>query len=248
MNLNLSGKRVLVTGGSKGIGLGVAKAFAAEGAELILVSRDIDEGEASKECGRPITAANLDLSQSGAAEQLGEHFPDIDILVNNAGAVPSGSLFDVDEGRWRAAWDLKVFGYINMCRTFYPLMALRGGGTIINVAGIGAVVKSPAAICIAAGNAAIIVMSQALGSASHKDNIRVIALNPGPVATERLKAAAGIRGNQKFNTATSLPWARPATVEEVGATVAFLASPLSSYTSGAAVTVDGGLSASAQGL
>ena len=91
MNLNLSGKRVLVTGGSKGIGLGIAKAFAAEGAELILVSRDIDEGEASKKVARPITAVNLDLSQQGAAEQLGGRFPDIDILVNNAGAVPGGS-------------------------------------------------------------------------------------------------------------------------------------------------------------
>ncbi|MBR1267765.1 SDR family oxidoreductase [Bradyrhizobium sp. AUGA SZCCT0222] len=248
MNLNLSGKRVLVTGGSKGIGMGIARAFAAEGAELILVSRDIDENEASKKVGRPITAVNLDLSQQGAAEQLGGRFPDIDILVNNAGAVPSGSLFDVDEARWRAAWDLKVFGYINMCRTFYPLMVGRGGGTIVNIAGIGAIVKSPAAICIAAGNAAIIVLSQTLGSGSHRDNIRVVAVNPGPVATERLKAAASVQGTQKFNADALLPWARPASVEEIGATVAFLASPMSSYTSGSVVTVDGGLSASAQGL
>jgi 3-oxoacyl-[acyl-carrier protein] reductase len=107
VNLDLSGKRVLVTGGSKGIGLGIAKAFAAEGAELILVARDIDEGEASEQVGRAIKAVSLDLSKQGAAEHLGERFPDIDILVNNAGAVPSGSLFDVDEARWRAAWDLK---------------------------------------------------------------------------------------------------------------------------------------------
>jgi hypothetical protein len=248
VNLNLSAKTALVTGGSKGIGLGIAKALADEGAKLILVSRDIEEGEASEKIGRAVTAVNLDLSQQGAADQLGERFPDIDILVNNAGAVPGGSLFDIDDARWRAAWDLKVFGYINMCRTFYPLMAKRGGGTIVNIAGIGAIVKSPAAICIAAGNAAIIVMSQALGSASHRDNIRVVAVNPGPVATERLKAAAGVQGNQKFNAAASLPWARPASVEEIGVTVAFLASPLSSYTSGSVVTVDGGFSASAQGL
>ena len=167
---------------------------------------------------------------------------------NNARAVPGGELFDVDEARWRAAWDLKVFGYINMCRTFYPLMVGRGGGAIINIAGIGATVKSLAAICIAAGNAAIIVMSQTLGSASHRDNIRVVAVNPGPVATERLKAAASVQGNQNFNAAALLPWARPASVEEIGATVAFLASPMSSYTSGSVVTVDSGLSASAQGL
>jgi Enoyl-(Acyl carrier protein) reductase len=119
-------------------------------------------------------------------------------------------------------------------------MAERGGGMIVNIAGIGAIVKSPAAICIAAGNAAIIVMSQTLGSASHRDNIRVVAVNPGPVATERIKAAASVQGNQKFNAAALLPWARPASVEEVGATVTFLASPLSSYTSGSVVTVDGG--------
>lgn len=141
-----------------------------------------------------------------------------------------------------------MFGYINMCRTFYPLMVGRGGGTIVNIAGIGAIVKSPAAICIAAGTAAIIVMSQTLGSGSHRDNIREVAVNPGPVATERLKAAASVQDTQKFNAAALLPWARPASVEEIGATVAFLASPMSSYTSGSVVTVDGGLSASAPGL
>ncbi|WP_409411326.1 SDR family oxidoreductase [Bradyrhizobium sp. AUGA SZCCT0182] len=145
-------------------------------------------------------------------------------MVNNAGAVPSGSLFDVDEARWRSGWDLKVFGYINMCRTFYPLMVGRGGGTIVNIAGIGAIVKSPAAICIAAGNAAIIVMSQTLGSGSHRDHVRMVAVNPGPVATERLKAAASVQDTQKFNAAALLPWAHPASVEEIGATVAFLAS------------------------
>ncbi|WP_395678108.1 short-chain dehydrogenase/reductase [Inquilinus sp.] len=248
MDLDLTGKRVLVTGGSKGIGLGIARAFIAEGADLILVSRAIHEGEASEKVGRRVTAVNLDLSQQGAAEQLSEQFPDIDILVNNAGAVPSGTLFDIDEARWRSAWDLKVFGTINMCRSFYPLMVARGGGTIVNIAGIGAIVKNPAAICIAAGNAAIIAMSQALGSASHRDNMRVVAVNPGPVATERLKAAADVPGNQKFNAAAALPWGRPASVEEIAATVAFLASPLSSYTSGSVVTIDGGLSASAQGL
>src|SRR5262249_9094560 len=119
-------------------------------------------------------------------EQLAKAFPAIDILVNNAGAIPGGALLDVDEQTWRKAWDLKVFGYINMCRAYYALMKQRGSGVIINVTGNAAQTHDPEYIWGVAGNAARMAFSRSLGSVSVRDGIRVISLNPGPVETERL--------------------------------------------------------------
>jgi 3-oxoacyl-[acyl-carrier protein] reductase len=92
-------------------------------------------------------------------------------------------LLDVDEQTWRKAWDLKVFGYINMCRAFYVLMKQRRSGVIINVTGNAAQTHDPEYICGVAGNAALTAFSQSLGSVSVRDGIRVISLNPGPVET-----------------------------------------------------------------
>src|SRR5215471_8730587 len=112
MDLNLKGKRVLVTGGSKGIGRACAEAFAAEGASVRIASRNPPAGSA-------LVSKAVDLSQRGAAEALAEWAGELDILVNNAGAIPGGDLLKVDEDTWRRAWDLKVFGYINLTRRVY---------------------------------------------------------------------------------------------------------------------------------
>jgi hypothetical protein len=249
MDLALKGKTALVTGGSKGIGLAIGATLAREGCNLVLVSRSISRETVLASIGKQfesqLTTFCADLSVRGSAESLGREFPHVNILINNAGAIPTGSLFDVDEATWRAAWDLKVFGYINMCRVFYPLMQASGGGTIINIAGIGATLKSPAAVCISAGNAAIVVMSQALGSASHRDNVRVVTVNPGPVATERL---ANLPDAERYQRTANLPFRRAALPLEIADAVAFLASDRSAYTSGSVVTIDGGLSAGAQPL
>ena len=119
-------------------------------------------------------------------DELARDYPDIDILVNNAGAIPGGSLLNVDEATWRKAWDLKVFGYVNMCRAFYALMQKRKRGVIVNVVGNAADTHDPEYICGVAGNAALAAFTQSLGSVSAKDGIRVVAINPGPVATDRL--------------------------------------------------------------
>ena len=87
--------------------------------------------------------------------ELARDYPDIDILVNNAGAIPGGSLLNVDEATWRKAWDLKVFGYVNMCRAFYALMQKRKRGVIVNVVGNAADTHDPEYICGVAGNAAL---------------------------------------------------------------------------------------------
>src|SRR5260221_7954752 len=115
MDLNLKGKRVLVTGGSKGIGHACAEALAAEGAEVRIASRN--PGADTK-----FVSKAVDLAQRGAAEALAEWAGELDILVNNAGAIPGGDLLKVDEEAWRRAWDLKLFGYINLSRQVYARM------------------------------------------------------------------------------------------------------------------------------
>ena len=141
MELNLRGKTALVTGASKGIGLASAECLAAEGVNVILVSRTQADLDAARQkivgrCNVNVQVHAYDISDSANVDRLALQYPDIDILVNNAGAIPGGNLQEIDEARWRAAWDLKVYGYINMCRRFYALMKQRGHGVIINVLGM----------------------------------------------------------------------------------------------------------------
>src|SRR6185312_10190380 len=121
MELNLLGRTALVTGASKGIGLASAECLAAEGVNVILVSRTQADLDAARQNIKQrwnvgVDVHAYDLSDSGNIDKLVAEHPDIDILVNNAGAIPAGDLQAITEDRWRHAWDLKVFGYINMCR------------------------------------------------------------------------------------------------------------------------------------
>jgi 3-oxoacyl-[acyl-carrier protein] reductase len=252
MDLGLRGRRALVTGASKGIGLACAEALAAEGCDVALVSRTAADLQRAEE--RIRAASNvavqvraLDLSDSRSVDALAADFPETDILVNNAGAIPGGTLDQIDEARWRAAWDLKVFGYINMCRRFYALMRGRGRGVIVNV--IGAAGESPDADYVAgsAGNASLMALTRALGGAAPADGLRVVGINPGPILTDRLETLSRRRAEQTLGdaerwreTMAAMPFGRAGRVEEVAALVAFLASDLSGYTSGTIITVDGG--------
>ncbi len=142
MELGLRGKKALVTGASKGIGRACAEALAEEGCDVVLVSRTAADLETAR---ATITAKHnvavrvfpLDLSDSRNIDRLAAECPDTEILINNAGAIPGGNIDTVDEARWREAWDLKVFGYINMTRRFYALMRERKQGVIINILGCG---------------------------------------------------------------------------------------------------------------
>lgn len=255
MDLGLAGKRVLITGAAKGIGNATAHMFAAEGCDLVLVDIDaagLDDVKAniSREAAVRVDTTANDLTRGENIDLLAGKFPDIDILVNNAGAIPGGNLQEIDEGRWRAAWDLKVFGYVNMCRAFYPLLKQRGAGVIINVVGTAAQSRDPAYICGVAGNAALSAFSQSLGSESHKDGIRVVAISPGPIATDRLVTLLRKRAEDRLGDAgkwedflESFPFGRAGAPNEVAAAIVFNASRYSAYTSGSIVTVDGGRSA-----
>jgi 3-oxoacyl-[acyl-carrier protein] reductase len=257
MDLNLDGKNVLITGGSKGIGRAAADALASEGCNLVLVARTQNDLDAAKSAllakhNVRIETAAADLSEGRNVERLAQKFPDIDILVNNAGAIPGGNLIEIDEPKWRAAWDLKVFGYINMCRAYYAHMKARKSGVIVNVIGAAAQTRDPGYICGVAGNAALAAFTQSLGHASVEHGVRVVAIHPGPVGTDRLvtllRKRAQDRGGdpEGWRELTKhMPFGRPAKPEEIAAMIAFLASERSGYTSGSVVTIDGGISARA---
>ncbi|WP_169569746.1 short-chain dehydrogenase/reductase [Sneathiella limimaris] len=252
MDLQLKGKFAIITGASKGIGKGVAVALAQEGCDLLLVSRtvtDLDQlaSELAAEFAVSVKTMALDLSKSGAAAELLQKAGTPDILVNNAGAIPAGDLQAITEDRWREAWDLKVFGYINLCRAFYAAMQAKKSGVILNVTGLAADRTDADYIAGTTGNAGLNAFTRALGSRSLKDGIRVLAVSPGAVATERLVNLMKTRSQAQFGTEdrwqgflANLPLARAAEVAEVADVVAFLVSSKASYVSGTVITVDGG--------
>jgi len=253
MDLGLKGRSALITGGSKGIGFSIARFLAAEGCTLTLVARSEKDLQSAKErlrkeYGVPVSTYAMDLAERGRPKELAAKCPQIDILVNNAGSIPRGTVEDIDEERWRAAWDLKVFGYINMCREYFRLMKARASGVIINILGNGGEALDAGYIAGAAGNASLMAFTRALGGQSASVGVRVVGVNPGPVATERLIGLMQTEAQKRFGDPSrwrelekGFPFGRAATVEEIAATVALLASDLSSYTTGTIVTIDGGM-------
>jgi 3-oxoacyl-[acyl-carrier protein] reductase len=255
MDLMLAGRSVLVTGGSKGIGLAIAKGFASEGCKLSLVARSGDQLEQAAAAIRGAYSVDvrtfaLDLSDAAARDRFIAGCGEIDVLVNNAGSIPAGSIEDIDDAAWRAAWDLKVFGYIAMTRAFFTRMKVRGRGVIINVIGTTGERLDAAYIAGSSANASLMAFTRALGSTSVDAGVRVVGVNPGPVTSDRLESLVRRRARARFGDENrwreifrNMPFGRPAAPEEIAATVVFLGSDLSSYTSGAIFTVDGGLAA-----
>lgn len=255
MDLHLSGKHVLITGASKGIGAAAAEAFAEEGCHLHLAARNGEQLTALAERLRGAHQINavvhvVDLRKPDDVARLAEQARDIDILVNNAGDIPGGSLDKIDEAAWRHAWDLKVFGFINLTRLVYARMKARGQGAIINDIGAAGEKFDANYICGSAGNAALMAFTRALGGKSLADNIRVVGINPGPVGTDRHVTLLKTRAQHQFGDESrykefqkGLPLGRPAHAREIADLMTFLASDRSGYTSGVIVTVDGGISA-----
>jgi len=237
MDLHLRGKRVLITGASKGIGAAAAEAFAEEGCHLMLAARSGDQLKALTERLRSAhqidaTAHVVDLRKPEDIVRLVKDAADIDILVNNAGDIPGGSVDKIDESTWRHAWELKVFGYINLTRAIYAQMKTRGHGVIVNDIGVAGEKFDANYICGSTGNAALMAFTRALGGKSLADNM----------LKTRAKNQFGDESRYK-EFQKGLPLGRPAHAREIGDLMAFLASDRSGYTSGVIYTVDGGISA-----
>lgn len=255
MDLNLRGKRVLITGASKGIGAAAAEAFAEEGCDLHLAARSGELMQALAERLRKSHQIQVachvtdlrnpdDLARLAAAPQA------IDILVNNAGDIPQGTIETIDEEKWRHAWELKVFGYINLTRLVYARMKTQGHGVIINDIGAAGERFNAGYITGSTGNAALMAFTRSLGGTSLKDNIRVVGINPGPVETDRMTTRLKHIAREKFNDEnrwreliSNYPLGRAAKPREIADMMAFLASERSGYTTGVIVTIDGGMSA-----
>ncbi|MGB3866236.1 MAG: SDR family oxidoreductase [Xanthobacteraceae bacterium] len=255
MDLHLRGKRVLITGASKGIGAAAAEAFAEEGCHLRLAARNGPALQALAQRLRQshqidATVHVVDLRNPDDIARLAADASDIDILVNNAGDIPGGSLDKIDEAAWRHAWELKVFGFINLTRLVYARMKAQGHGVIVNDIGAAGEKFDANYICGSAGNAALMAFTRALGGKSLADNIRVVGINPGPVGTDRHTTLMKTRArdqlgdeNRYKELQAGLPLKRPAYPREIADLMAYLASDRSGYTSGVIFTVDGGLTA-----
>jgi 3-oxoacyl-[acyl-carrier protein] reductase len=255
MDLGLKGKRALVTGASKGIGLAVARVLAAEGCHLDIAGRSLEALETARDALRQsapnvdVSIHSVDLSRLDGQDQLANACSEVDILVNNAGANPAGQLEDTSDAVWRKSWDLKVFGYINLCRSCYRVMMDRRAGVILNIIGYAGERLNARYIIGSTCNAALMAFTRSVGSRSPDVGVRVVGVNPGYTSTDRAEGIMRAISEKQFGSADrwrdverglNLPFGRMAQPGEVANVVAFLVSPQASYVSGTIVTVDGG--------
>lgn len=252
MELNLNNKTALITGASKGIGKAIAESLANEGCNLVLTARSGDKlnelkTELQKRYNISVEVIAIDLSQKNAVEKVTEFCGKIDILINNAGAIPPGNLSDVDEDTWREAWNLKVFGYINLTRLIYNKMKTVKKGVILNI--IGSAGQKPMYNYIAGttANAGLMAFTKALSNGSTANGIRVLGINPGFTTSDRLITMMKGKAKEQFNDEErweelfkDLPFERAAKAEEVADLTTFLVSPKCSYISGTIITIDAG--------
>jgi len=249
MDLRLSGKTVLITGGSKGIGAACACSFAAEGCNLILVARNqapLEQVQAdiAAKHGARVEVHAADLRDPAGFKRTADLCGQADILVNNAGDIPAGTIDTLDEVKWRHAWELKVFGYINLSREAYASMKQRRSGVIINVIGMAGERASYDYICGSTANAGLAAFTKGLGLGSTKFGVRVMGVHPPLTRTERmdsmLRAAAKQRYGDETRTAdlvkdgVFLPAIDPGQVADA---VVYIASPRASQLSGIVVNL-----------
>ena len=257
MELKLSGKTAFVTGGSEGIGKGIALALAKEGVDVAICARRKEPLEAaakeiSDATGRKIVPITADLRNNDDAksfiEQAYKALGSADIMINNAGSAAGGVIEHLTEDDWEKGMQLKFMGYVRCLRYVLPIMVKQGGGRVVNLIGNDGVKPSYWEICPGAANAAGQNLTMSLAGQYGKHGISFCAVNPGPVRTERwagLVKAMSRDMNLSYEEAdqlapSSIPMGRIAEVEEVANLVVMLASPLMHMVNGTMIEIDGG--------
>ena len=252
MELNLSGNVAIVTGASRGIGRAIAQTLAAEGMRLVLAarSRDLLE-ELAKSLKTECLVQAVDLrdpeAPTSVVEATMKHFGRLDLLVNNAGATQRGDFLKLGDDAWADGFSLKMFGAMRCCRAAWPhLVAAKGA--IVNIVGIGGRTGSAEFTIGGSVNAALLNLTKCLADRGVADGVRVNAINPGSIATDRLqtrvKTLAAERGVEPAAAAREMAQAmridRFGEPAEIASMVAFLASRPAAYLNGAIIDVDGG--------
>ncbi len=250
MELNLDGRKALITGGSKGIGWACARALAAEGVNLAVAARTIGPLkkatlELRREFGVEVSSHSCDLTKPAHRAALVDVAGDVDIVINNAGAIPAGSFVDVDDEVLRSSWELKVFGYLDVARQFLPIMMKRGSGVIVNVIGSAADHPRSNYAIGAAANAALAAFTKAEGAESYRHGVRIVGVNPGLTKTDRLETL--LRQQAQISLGSEELWEElipkdpePADPDDVASVVVFACSEKARLLSGATITLDGG--------
>ena len=254
MELGFSGKSALITGASRGIGLATAHSFAREGIATLHLAARSEEGLAAaadaltKEYGVTVHIYPCDLSDNASVLELAAKCADVDVLVNNAADSTPGPIDQLTDQQWRDSLEMKIFSYVTLSRELYAQMKKRGSGVIVN--DIGNSGENPDANYIVGttGNAAMMAFTRALGGPSLDDGIRVVGVNPGPVATDRMVKLMKRRALDWFGDEgrweelfDKYPGKRPASAEEVADLIVWLASERAGYITGTIVTIDGGI-------
>jgi len=257
MELKLNGKTALITGGSEGIGKGIALAFAREGVDVAICARrkeplEAAAAEIARETNRKVIPITADLRKDADAknfiEQGHKALGRVDIMVNNAGSAAGGVIEHLSEEDWELGLQLKFFGYVRCLRYVLPIMVKQGGGRVVNLIGNDGVKPSYWEICPGAANAAGQNLTLSLAGQYGKNNISFVAVNPGPVRTERWDGLVeAMSRDMKIShedadklAPASIPLGRIAEVEEVANLVAMLASPLMHMVNGTMIEIDGG--------
>ena len=259
MDLGLTDKMAVITGGSSGIGLAVAEGLAAEGVNLVLVARQQERlneeaARVAETFGVKAVGVAADVATSKGTTTIIEaakrEFDGADILINNAGTGSNETIMEAPDEKWQSYWDLHVMAAVRLARGLVPLMRKRGGGVILHNASICAVQPLWYEPIYNVTKAALMMFSKTLAHEVVKDNIRVNTLNPGLILTadwiETAKQLTADEGGDWEGYLASVarehaPIDRFATPEELANFFVFLCSERASYSVGSTYFVDGGM-------